>query len=79
MMDSFESFAACNLKINCMVMKVYEVPLTMALHHSDIKRKVCCTKNIPRSFVIRLFAYNRLRYQVSMESNMTIAPLVMLL
>ena len=48
-------------------MKVYayEVPLSVALHHFDIKIKVCCTKIISRSFLTRLCAYNRLRYQVS--------------
>ena len=31
-------------------MKVYDVPLTLAIHQSDIKIKACCTiKKIPRS------------------------------
>ena len=50
----------------------YEVPLTFAIHHSDIKIKACCTK-ISRSFVTRFCAYNRLRYQVGVYR--TIGPL----
>ena len=45
-------------------MKVYEVPLTLAEHDSDIKIKACTKKN-PKSFVTRFCAYNLLRYQVS--------------
>ena len=57
-------------------MKVYEVSLTLAIHHSDIKIKACCTKKIPQSFVTRFYNcdYNRLRYQVSVYR--TIGPLV---
>ena len=44
---------------------VYEVSLTLILHNSEFKMKARCTKKIPRSFVTRFCAYNRLRYQVS--------------
>ena len=53
-------------------MKVFEVPLTSAVHDSDIKIKAC-TK-IPQSFVTRSLAYSLLRYQVSVYR--TIDPLV---
>ena len=53
------------------------VPLNLAIHYSDIKIKHCCPKQIPRSFVTRLCAYNRLRYQVSVYR--IIGPLVALL
>ena len=46
-------------------MKVDEVPLTLTLHHSDIKIEACCTNTNPSSFITRICAYNRLRYQVS--------------
>ena len=49
-------------------MKVYEVPLTLAEHDSDMFSK------IPQSFVTRFCAYNLLRYQVSVDR--TIGPLV---
>ena len=55
-------------------MKVYEVPLALVKHYSDIKIKACCTKEIPRSSVTRLYAYNWLRYQVSVYRS--ICPLV---
>ena len=53
-------------------MKVYEVPLTLVEHDSDIKIKVCTKKSL--SFVTRFCAYNLLRYQVSVYR--TIGPLV---
>ena len=49
-------------------MKVYEVPLNLSEHDSDMFSK------IPQSFVTRLCAYNLLRYQVSVYR--TIGPLV---
>ena len=55
-------------------MKVYEVPFTLAMHHSDIKIKASCTIKMPQSFVTRFCAYNRLRYQVSIYR--TIGPRV---
>ena len=48
--------------------------MTLAIHHSDIKIKACCTKNIPRPFVTRFWACNRLSYQVSVYR--TNGPLV---
>ena len=47
--------------------------MTLLLHH--IKIKACSTKKIPRSFVTRVGAYNRLRYQVSVYR--TIGPLIL--
>ena len=55
-------------------MRVYEVPVTLIIHHLDIKIKAFCTIKIPRSFVTRFCAYKRLRYQVSVYR--TIGPLV---
>ena len=55
-------------------MKVNEVAFTLAMHHSGLKIKACCTKTIPWSFVTRFCVYNRLRYQVSVYR--TIGPLV---
>ena len=55
-------------------MKVYEIPLTLAEHDSDIKIKACTQKSL--SFVTRFCAYNLLRYQVSVYR--TIGPLVIL-
>ena len=52
-------------------MKVYEVPLTLAEHDTDIKSLY---SKIPQSFVTRFCAYNLLRYQVSVYR--TIGPLV---
>ena len=46
---------------------MYEVPLTLAEHDSDIKIKAC--SKIPQSFVTRFCAYNLLRYQVSVYRN----------
>ena len=43
-------------------MKVYEVLLTLAIHHSDIKIKDCTN---PSVILTTFCAYNRLRYQVS--------------
>ena len=69
-MDFLEIIAACGLEIGWFSklnekIKVYEVPLTLAKHHSDIKIKACCTKKILWSFVTRFCAYHRLRYQVN--------------
>ena len=55
-------------------MKVNEVPMTLAIHNSDIKIQACCAKKIPQPFVTRFCAYNRLRYQVSVYR--TNGPLV---
>ena len=55
-------------------MQVFEAPLTLAEHDSDIKIKAC-TKKIPQSFVTRFCAHNLLRYQVSVYR--TIGPLVL--
>ena len=57
-MNSFEIIADCDLEINCYSklnekIKVYEVPLTLAIHHLDIKIKACCTKKKSLSFLTR--------------------------
>ena len=57
-------------------MKVYEVPLTLAEHDSDIKIKASLYSKIPQSFVTRFCAYNLLRYQVSVYR--TIGSLVII-
>ena len=49
MMDYLEIITAYCLKIGCYnkrneKMKVYEIPLTLTEHDSDIKIKACCTK-----------------------------------
>ena len=57
-------------------MKIYEVPLTLAEHDSDIIKisKQRLVLKIPQSFATRFCAYNLLRYQVSVYR--TIGPLV---
>ena len=55
-------------------MKVYEVPLNLAEHDSDIKIKACNKKISVICNRGRFCAYNLLRYQVSVYR--TIGPLV---
>ena len=55
-----------------MKVHVYEVPLTLAIHHSDIKIKDYCTN--PSVILTTFCACNRLSNQVSVYS--TIGPLV---
>ena len=50
-------------------MKVYEVPLTLAEHDSDIKIKACT----------RFCAFNLLRYQVSVYRTIGLLVLVLFL
>ena len=49
MMDSFRIIEACDLEVGRYskpneLMNVYDVPLTMAKHHSNIEIITCCTK-----------------------------------